>query len=87
MVEQGHRGASTAYNGVAVADTPVETFTRFGTIVTSMNDAFVFVMEYMEKAGPTPSVEITSCENDDGDFQHYHVAVFGVVNQSTHKPI
>lgn len=59
----------------------VETFTRFGATVDTMTEAFTFVMEYMDKAGPNPSVSIDACYSDqENTFNHYHVAVFGVVN-------
>lgn len=65
-------------------ETQIETFTRFSATVESMTSAFSFVMEYLDRAGPYPSVEINSCyseENGTHEFQHYHVSVFSFINQ------
>ena len=75
--------------GVRVIDQqekrPVEYTARYATAVNSVQEAFAFVMEHLDKLGNDPSVDITPIwlvidgENElTGEPVHVHVRLFEV---------
>jgi len=60
---------------------PIERHVRYATNVTDLPAAWAFVMEYMDKVGDSPSIEISPMwvwtNVDDPAERQYQVAVSG----------
>lgn len=65
---------------------PIERTTRYATSVDDLNSAWAFVMAYLDRVGPDPSVEITPCwtiTSDSDDMpRRFEVVVSGMVHES-----
>lgn len=67
-----------------MTEAPVERTTRYATSVDDLPAAWAFVMRYLDKVGPNPSVEITPCwviQDPDGTIpRRFEVVVSGMVH-------
>ena len=65
--------------------TPVESTLRFATTVETTTDAWQFVMEYMDRVGTRPFIQIRPIwhYDDDGrEHEAYEVVVSGMREES-----
>lgn len=53
---------------------------KFATTVDEMTDAFVFIMEHLDRVGNSPSVQINPSWSSEDDFQkcYYEVSISGM---------
>ena len=64
---------------------PVEHTNQYATTVSSLSDAWAFVMEYVDRVGPNPQVHISPfwrISTEEEDSQGFEVSVNGMVHEA-----